>query len=189
MPRLFIAIDLPGAVKRSLEPLFQGLGDVRWLTEDQLHLTLRFVGELDNGRANDIVDALSQVPGVPFELRLKGMGHFPPRGEPRVIWIGIERQPALTALKRRIDRALQQAGVQKDKQRYKPHVTIARLRRLPSQAGLATYLMRHSLYQSSSFIVSGFALYSSWLDPEGADYQMEARYDLVPGNDNADWGC
>ena len=83
MPRLFVAIDLSDAVKRSLEPLARGLGDVRWMTEDQLHLTLRFIGEVDNGGANEVADALSLVPGVPFELRLKGIGHFPPRGEPR----------------------------------------------------------------------------------------------------------
>jgi 2'-5' RNA ligase len=118
---------------------------------------------------------------------LKGIGHFPPRGEPRVIWAGVERQPELGALKRRIDRALLQAGVERDRQKYAPHVTLARLRRPPTQAGLATYLMRHALYQSPSFPVSGFKLFSSWLDSRGADYQVEASYDLVPGGEDEDW--
>ncbi|MGI9419926.1 MAG: RNA 2',3'-cyclic phosphodiesterase [Geminicoccaceae bacterium] len=188
MPRLFVALDLPDMIKESLASLMRGLGDVRWMSDDQLHLTLRFIGELDNGRANEVADALSLVPGLPFDLSLKGIGHFPPRNEPRVIWTGIERQPELIALKRRIDHALRQAGLERDTQKFTPHVTLARLRRPPTQAGFATYLMRHSLYQSPSFPVSGFKLYSSWLDGVGADYQVEASYDLVPGSEDADWG-
>ncbi len=188
MPRLFVALDLPDTIKGPLGSLMRGLGDVRWMSDDQLHLTLRFVGELDNGQANEVADALSLVPGLPFDLRLKGIGHFPPRGEPRIIWAGVERQPELTAFKRRIDRALQQVGVERDTKKYAPHVTIARLRRPPTQAGLATFFMRHSLYQSQSFPVSGFKLYSSWLDGVGADYQVEASYDLVPGSEDGDWG-
>ena len=187
MPRLFVALDMPEEIKNALAPLMRGLGDVRWTSEDQLHLTLRFIGELDNGRANDVADALSLVLGIPFNLRLKGIGHFPPRGEPRVIWTGVEHQPELSALKRRIDRALGQAGIERDATKYKPHVTLARLRRPPTQAGLATYLLRHSLFLSPPFPVSGFKLFSSWLDGYGADHQVEASYDLVPGiGDDAD---
>lgn len=189
MPRLFVALDLPEPVKTSLEPLAHGLGDVRWTTPDQQHLTLRFIGEIDNGRANDIADALALVPSLPFELRLKGIDHFPPRGEPRVIWTGVAKNPELKALKRRIDRALTQAGIERDPQKYSPHITLARLRRRPTEAGLATYLMRHSLYQSPPFPVSGFQLYSSWLNPDGPDYQLEASYDLVPGSEDEDWGA
>src|SRR5918999_4019401 len=105
MPRLFVALDLPDDVKQSLEHLTRGLGDVRWLGPEQQHLTLRFIGELDNGRMYDIAEALSLVAGVPFELRLKGLGHFPPRGEPRVLWVGVEKSAELAGLKRRIDRA------------------------------------------------------------------------------------
>lgn len=181
MARLFVALDLPDDVKRSLAPLSRGLGDVRWLTPDQQHLTLRFIGELDNGRINDVVEALSLVPGVPFELRLKGIGHFPPRGEPRVLWVGVDRNPELKRLKRRIDRALLQAGLPPDTRKFAPHVTLARLKRSPSPHRLGTYLMTHNLYQSEPFPVSSFQLYSSWLKPEGAEYHVEAGYELVPG--------
>ena len=189
MPRLFVALELPSDVKDSLVPLARGLGDVRWTTSDQQHLTLRFIGEVDDGRANDIADALSLVPGVPFELQLKGIGHFPPRGEPRVVWAGVAKSRELKDLKRRIDRALRQADIDADRQKFAPHVTLARLRRPPTQAGLATYLMRHSLYQSQPFSVSGFNLYSSWLQPEGPDYQLEASYQLIPGTEDEEWGC
>ena len=184
MSRLFVALDLPYDIKESLEPLSRGLGDVRWLTPDQQHLTLRFIGELDNGRLNEVAEALALVAGVPFELRLKGLGHFPPRGEPRVLWVGVEKNGELTRLKRRIDRALAQAGLPPEGRKFAPHVTIARIRGSLSPVRLGTYLMRHSLYRSERFAVSGFQLYSSWLKSDGAEHHVEASYELVPGLDD-----
>ena len=181
MARLFVALDLPDDIKQSLEILTRGLGDVRWLAPEQQHLTLRFIGELDNGRVNDVAEALSLVPGIPFEVSLKGLGHFPPRGEPRVLWVGVESSGELKRLKRRIDRALLQASLPPEARKFAPHVTIARLRRSPSPHRLGSYLMRHSLYQSDPFPISSFRLYSSWLKPEGAEYHVEASYELVPG--------
>jgi len=181
MPRLFVALDLPEDIKRSLEPLGQGLGDVRWLGAEQQHLTVRFLGQLDNGCAREVADALALVPGVPFDLRLKGLGHFPLRGEPRVMWVGVEKSLELQRLKRRIDRALDQAGLSPDARKFAPHVTIGRVRGPLSSTRLGSYLMRHSLYRSESFPVSSFHLYSSWPGPEGADYQVEASYELLPG--------
>ena len=188
MPRLFVALTLPDEIKRSLEPLATGLDDVRWLLPEQQHLTLRFLGELDDGVMADVGEALALVPGIPFELRLKGIGHFPPRGEPRVLWVGVEKNTELRRLKRRIDRTLKAIGVPPDGRKFAPHVTIARLRHLPSAAGLGTYLMRHSLYRSEPFAVSDFQLWSSWLHPNGAEYRIEASYELLPGLDDGDPG-
>jgi 2'-5' RNA ligase len=159
------------------------LGDLRWLTPDQQHLTLRFIGEVDNGRLDEIADALALVQGWPFEVRLEGLGHFPPRGEPRVLWVGIAKNPDLKSLKRRIDRALADLGLAPEARKFAPHVTLARIRGPLSPDRLGTYLMRHSLYCSESFAVSDFHLYSSWLKPHGAEYQLEASYELVPGVD------
>jgi 2'-5' RNA ligase len=183
MLRLFVALPLPDSVKRSLEPLARGLGDVRWLTPDQQHLTLRFIGEVDNGRLDEVAEALALVQGWPFEVRLEGLGHFPPRGEPRVLWVGIEKNPDLKSLKRRIDRALADVGLPPEARKFAPHVTLARIRGPLSHDRLATYLMRHSLYRSERFPVSDFHLYSSWLKPAGAEHQLEASYELVPGLD------
>jgi RNA 2',3'-cyclic 3'-phosphodiesterase len=183
MPRLFVALDLPEDIKRSLEPLGRGLGDVRWLDADQQHLTLRFLGQLDNGWVHEVAEALALVPGIPFELRLKGIGHFPLRGEPRVLWVGVEKSLELQRLKRRVDRVLDHAGLSPDGRKFAPHVTIARIRGPLAPARLGTYLMRHSLYRSEAFPVSSFHLFSSWLRPEGADYQVEASYELLPGLD------
>ena len=185
MPRLFVALPLPDRILRSLEPLERGLGDVRWLTPDQQHLTLRFIGELDQGRLDEVAEALALVEGVPLELRLEGLGHFPPRGEPRVLWVGVARNPELARLKRRIDRALAGMGLPPDGRKFTPHVTLARIRGPLSPDRVATYLMRHSLYRSEPFAVSDLHLFSSWLKPYGAEYQIEASYELVPGLDDA----
>ena len=185
MPRLFIALALPDAVLRSLEPLARGLGDVRWLAADQQHLTLRFIGELDQGRLDEVAEALALVEGLPLELRLEGLGHFPRRGEPRVLWVGVARNAELASLKRRIDRALAAVGVAPEGRKFAPHVTIARIRGPLSPDRLATYLMRHSLYRSEPFAISDFHLFTSWLKPYGAEYQIEASYELVPGVDDA----
>ena len=186
MPRLFVALDLPDSVKRSLEPLARGLGDVRWTLSDQQHLTLRFIGEVGNGAVPEVVEALATVPAVPFELSLEGLGHFPPRGEPRVLWVGVQKSAELARLKRRIDRALEQAGIPPDGRKFAPHVTLARVRDPLSPTRLGTYLMRHNLYRSAPFHVSSFHLYSSWLRADGAEHQLEASYELVPGLDEVD---
>jgi 2'-5' RNA ligase len=183
VPRLFVALDLPDWVKRSLEPLARGLGDVRWSTPDQQHLTLRFIGEVGNGACRDVVEALATVPALPFELTLGGLGHFPPRGEPRVLWVGVEKSLELARLKRRIDRALEDVAIPPESRKFAPHVTIARIRETLSPTRLGTYLMRHSLYRSAPFPISSFHLYSSWLRADGAEHQLEASYELVPGLD------
>ena len=182
MPRLFVALDLPQAVKQSLEPLAKGLGDVRWLAPEQQHLTLRFIGDVDNGAVHDIAEALATVPARPFELTLKGLGHFPPRGEPRVLWVGVDKNLELASLKRRIDRALREAGMPPDAQVRAPRHHRAHEPLSPTRLG--TYLMRHSLYRSAPFPVSSFHLYSSWLRSDGAEHQIEASYELVPGIDD-----
>ena len=184
VPRLFVALDLPASVKKSLEPLGKGLGDVRWLLPEQQHLTLRFIGDVDHGAMHDVAEALATVPARPFQLMLKGLGHFPPRGEPRVLWVGVDKSAELAGLKRRIDRALREAAVPAETRKFAPHVTIARIRAPLSPTRLGTYLMRHSLYRSEPFAVSSFHLYSSWLRADGAEHQKEASYELVPGIDD-----
>ena len=180
MPRLFVALDLPDSIKDSLQPLSRGLGDIRWLDPEQQHLTLRFIGEVNNGQVEDVVEALTLVPGVPFELRLKGIGHFPPRGELKVLWAGVEKSTELNRLKGRIDRALAEAGIPREQRKFAPHVTLARLRRPPEPRRLASWLMAHNLYRSEPFHVGSFQLYSSFLRPYGPEYTLEASYELHP---------
>jgi RNA 2',3'-cyclic 3'-phosphodiesterase len=187
MVRLFVALDLPEAIKEQLADLIGNLPDTRWTPPDQQHITLRFIGEVDGGAFRDSEEALAGLHGHPFELQLKGIGHFPPRGEPRVLWAGIEPSRPLKAFKRRVDSALREVGLPPEGRKFSPHVTIARFRLPPPPSRFQSYLSRHSLFRSEPFAVSGFSLYSSWLRSEGAIHQREAGYELVPGVEDEVW--
>ena len=107
MPRLFVALDPPDEVKDALDRLCEGLPGIRWSDRGQFHLTLRFIGEVEQGTFYDIGEALANVSHPPFELALKGLGQFPPRGAPHTLWVGMDDPAgALATLRRRIERAL-----------------------------------------------------------------------------------
>ena len=151
MPRLFVALRLPDPVKRSLEPLARGLGDVRWLAPEQQHLTLRFIGERrQRPRWTRSPRRWRWSRAPPFELGLEGLGHFPPRGEPQVLWVGVAKNPELAGLKRRIDRALAAVGTAARGAQVRAARHLARMRGAALAERLATYLMRHSLYRSET---------------------------------------
>lgn len=177
--RLFVAVDLPPEVHDQLDRLEVPMGGARWLADEQRHLTVRFIGEVDGGTFHEIADLLAEVGGAPFELRLKGLGHFPPRGVPQTLWVGVEPSAELNRMKAAVDRALREAGIGADPRRYLPHVTVARLRHPPERERFGSYLAQHSLFRSTPFVVQGFNLYSSILHPDGARYAIEARYDLM----------
>ncbi len=182
MPRLFIALDLPEDVVGTLDRLCEGLPGVRWTEIEQFHLTLRFIGEIERGAFYEIGEALTSVSHPPFELALKGLGQFPPRGAPHTLWAGVEDPAgALPALRRRIERVLQESGLEPERRKFVPHVTLGRFKAPPPEERFASYLFRRNLFRTERFPVSSFALYSSQLRPEGALHTMEASYDFVAG--------
>ncbi len=181
MHRLFVALDLPRYHKDAIEAIQRGLPDVRWTDPDTLHVTLAFLGEVDNGVFRDAMEALSHVHTRPFNLDLHGLGHFPPRGPVKQLWVGVRLDPELERLQRRVSRALSDIGVKPDKRKFTPHVTIARFRAPPPERRLQAFFQRHSLIRLPSTTVSDFHLYSSWLGGGGPHYEIEASYELVPG--------
>ncbi|NBB70244.1 MAG: RNA 2',3'-cyclic phosphodiesterase [Alphaproteobacteria bacterium] len=181
MHRLFVALDLPRYHKDAIEAIQRGLPDVRWTDPDTLHVTLAFIGEVDNGVFKDAMEALSHVHTRPFALELQGLGHFPPRGPIRQLWVGVKLEPELARLQRRVVRALAEVGVKLDKRKFIPHVTVARFRAPPPEHRLQAYLQRHNLIKLPPTTVSDFHLYSSWLSSGGPHYEIEASYELVPG--------
>src|SRR5258708_2901824 len=106
MARLFIAIDLPEDVRQNLAQICFGVPGAKWVTTEQMHLTLNFIGEANGNTFLDLQEALAEVNSPPFELIFKGVGHFPPRGHARVLWAGIDKEPLLNELKNKIDRLL-----------------------------------------------------------------------------------
>ena len=177
MPRLFVAMDLPESVVDELAVFCCGMPGARWVMPEQLHLTLRFVGEVDGGLFREIREALMAVDGGAFDLRVKGFGYFPPRKQPRVLWAGVEPADEVIALRNRVERALVRLGLEPEARKFSPHITLARLDGTPI-GKVTQFLAGNSLYASPTFTVSEFRLYSSVLTPKGAIHTSEASYPL-----------
>jgi len=178
MHRLFIAIDLPEEIKGNLGAISYGLPGARWVASEQVHLTLRFVGEVDGSMFEDIGHGLAGILGPSFSLTIKGLGFFPPRGQPRVLWAGLEASEDLKKLKGRVDGRLRELGLAPDGRKFSPHITLARLRGTP-RTRLADFLAGYGLFSLPPFAVDEFHLYSSVLTPGGAVHQKEASYPLI----------
>ena len=178
MLRLFVAIDPPESVRLRLAGLCNGVPGARWVPPEQFHLTLRFIGDVDSGTFADIADALAGIGVAPFSLRLRGVGHFPPRSQPRVLWAGVEDSAPAARLHDKIEARLRRLGVSPDSRKFAPHVTLARLR--GTRLGkVRDYLAEHALFATESFPVSEFHLYSSQLGAGGAVHSIEASYGLA----------
>jgi RNA 2',3'-cyclic 3'-phosphodiesterase len=178
MPRLFIAIDLPERIKDDVAATYMALHGARWVPEEQIHLTLRFIGEVPGDAANRVRVALANVNFPSFSLTLKGCGFFPPRKQPNVLWIGIAESEELMRLQSRIERALVAAGIDPDARKFHPHITVARLNGTPERK-VAEYVIQNSLFSTEPFAVDSFHLYSSILRKEGAHHIKEASYKIM----------
>ena len=176
--RLFVAIALPEDVRDRLAALQHGVPGARWVAPENLHLTLRFIGEVDGHQAQDIDAALTGVHVPSFPLTLAGVGHFGCNAKTRSLWAGVEAGEPLKRLQAKVEQALQRAGVEPKGGKFKPHVTLARFKSNPG-ARLYDYLSRHALFRTQPFMAEHFVLYSSFLSQSGAIYRAEADYDLT----------
>lgn len=179
MPRLFVAIDLPDPVKKEIAGISGNLSGARWVPDAQLHLTLRFIGDVNDGTFQDVKSALALVSSIPFTLLLRGVGHFPPKKQARVLWVGMEESRLLLELQERVEATLGAVGIAPDERRFSPHITIARLRETPPQAVVA-FEERHHAFLAGPFPGDQFHLYASTLTRDGAIHTREASYP-VPG--------
>jgi len=177
MPRLFVAVDVPEAHKLALESLCNGLPGARWVRDRQFHLTLQFIGATEGPTVQAVTEALHGVRADPFELRLAGLGHFPPRGEPRVLWVGVDGGEELFALHRQVERVLKRAGIPPEDRKYSPHLTLARLNGTPLPR-LLEFMRGHLEWSLEPFPVIDFQLFSSTLSTDGAQHRIEASYPL-----------
>jgi 2'-5' RNA ligase len=174
--RLFVALALPEDVAQALALLQSGVPGARWSTREQMHLTLRFIGEVDGREATAVDDALSTISAPPFRLILKRVGQFGGRN-PSALWAGVEPNDALLHLERKIESALQRAGLPPETRKFTPHVTLARLKGT-RRGRVMDYLTDHALFTSPPFEVRTFILYSSQLSPNGSIYRAERAYQL-----------
>lgn len=176
MMRLFVALALPDAVAESLLLLEGGVPGARWSQRGQLHMTLRFIGEVDGRDATAIDDALATIRAPRFTLELKGVGEFGGKN-PRALWAGVRDASGVEHLQRKIESALQRIGLPAEPRRFVAHVSLARLRGAPRER-VITFLASHALYLSAPFEVNTFILYSSTLTPNGSLYRPERAYAL-----------
>lgn len=177
MIRIFAAIALPDDARQHLATLAGGVPGARWVPPENMHLTLRFVGEVDELAFADIAAALTRVSAPAFDLVVDGVGHFARGRSPTMLWAGVARNPALDHLQGRVDQAVTGAGQPPDSRRFTPHVTLARLRGSP-RGRVQQFIAEHSLFGLPPFRVNEFTLFSSFLGHTGAIYRPEATYAL-----------
>jgi 2'-5' RNA ligase len=174
MLRLFVGFGLPPELKLRLSLLSSGVPGARWVDPGNYHVTLRFIGEVDEGMASDIDAALAQIRAPRFALELAGVGQWGMRS----LWVGVERNPALLHLHGKVENALLRLGLEPEGRRYAPHVTLARLKGT-ANAKLRAYLGDHALFRAEPFAVDRFSLIASYLTKSGAIYEDQADYPLV----------
>ena len=178
MIRLFVALELPDRVRDRLSGLCNGVPDVRWVEPANMHLTLRFIGEVEEPLLPEIDHALSNVRSSGFSLTLEGVDIFGDRRRARTLWAGVQGCESLKVLQGRIESALVRAGLDAEPRKLHPHVTLARLKGMKVDK-LVSYLQANAAFRSEAFPLSEFVLYSSSLGRSGAVYAPEARYPLI----------
>ncbi|MGH6692786.1 MAG: RNA 2',3'-cyclic phosphodiesterase [Longimicrobiales bacterium] len=177
MIRLFVALELPEAVRDRLVAMQGGVPGARWANDDQMHLTLRFIGEVDENVAHDVDDALSSIRAPAFEMELSGVGEFGGKN-PRALWAGVRANGALIHLQKKVETALQRIGLEPEPRKFSPHVTLARLRAAPREKVVA-FLAHHALFASGAIKIERFVLFSSHQGSGGSVYHPERVYALT----------
>ncbi len=172
--RLFIALPLPAAIRDALLDTQEGIIGARWQEADDLHLTLRFIGEVDRHLFADIATALESVPFRPFPLAISGVGHFERKGHGKAVWAGVAPSPALEDLQHSVEMACRRAGLPAKRARFVPHVTIARLN--SGSGPIGDWLAANGDLAAGPWTVAGFSLWESDLTANGAIYSRLLDY-------------
>ena len=176
MYRLFVALRLPPAIRSLLLAAVGGISGARWQTEEQLHLTLRFIGEVDRHQANDIHAALGGIHHPALEVAINGVGLFERRGIAAAVWAGVIPQAPVQSLHNKVDQALSRVGLAPDQRAFLPHITLARLK--PASGSVRAFIEGAGGLTSPAFGVGEFALVESRLTPGGAVYDDIEVYPL-----------
>jgi 2'-5' RNA ligase len=176
MLRLFVGIGFPPELKLRLSLLCSGIPNARWVDPGNLHLTLRFIGEITEDVAADVDEALARLRARRFSLQLAGTGVFG-GDRPRNLWVGVERNPELVILRDKIEQALTRIGLPPEPRKFAPHVTLARLSNPPLDQ-LAAFLAAHVGFRAEPLPVEAFSLIASFPTKAGSVYEDQADYPL-----------
>jgi RNA 2',3'-cyclic 3'-phosphodiesterase len=177
--RLFVALTLPAVVRDALAALAEPLQGVAWARPEQIHLTLRFLGDVPFAQIEPMIARLAPIQVEPFLLPVASLGTFPANRPPRVVWAGTGAgHPRLFQLRQRLDDALLATGVAFDVRTFHPHATLARCteKAAPTVSG---WLRRHRDFEAPPFRVEAFDLYASELRPSGAVHTLRHHFPLA----------
>lgn len=174
MPRLFTGLEIPQSIAERLTMLSAGLPGARWIDPENYHITLRFIGDVDDIVAHEFASALAEIRFEPFDLQLDGLGSFGGK-KPRAIWAGIAPSEPLLALQRAHEGAARAAGLPPEPRNFTPHLTLARLRDVRPQ-GVADYIEANGLFLTTPFRIERFALFSARASRGGGPYVVEDHF-------------
>ena len=177
MPRLFTGVEIPPEIGAALSSLRGGLPGARWIDPENYHLTLRFIGDVDDAVAHEVVSMLGRVKREAFDLRMDGVSAFGGR-KPRAVVATVAPAQALLDVQAEHERLMQRIGLEPEGRKYTPHVTLARLRD-SSSSQVADYLAARGYFRTAAFRVSRFVLFSSRASFGGGPYVVEAAYPLA----------
>lgn len=174
MHRLFVAIRPPEAIRDLLVDAMDDSPELRWVGDEQLHLTLRFIGEVERPVANDLAAALGRLRFEGFELRLSGVGRFDQRNG-GALWAGVEPKAPVAALAAKVERICQEAGLAPERRAFHPHITLARWKGRSGRAA-ESFVERTRGLSSEPFVVDRFILFESHLSRHGPHYEEVETY-------------
>src|SRR4051812_3550113 len=177
MIRLFAALEVPEEIGLALARRQTGVEGARWRPLEALHVTLRFFGEIREDVARDLDGELAALRCPAFDMELAGVGAFGDGPDIHAIWAGVAETEPLARLAKACESAARRAGLKPERRHYRPHVTLAYLRR-PDPAEVARWIQTNNLLKSPPIRVESFGLYSSFLGSEQAHYRLEAEYPL-----------
>jgi 2'-5' RNA ligase len=179
MHRLFVAIRPPEIIRNLLVDAMDEGPDFRWQDDEQVHITLRFVGEVERLVANDLADSLGRIRAKRFAIRISGLGRFKQRNG-GALWAGVEPKAPLAALAAKIERACLAIGLEPERRSFHPHITLARWKGRRTRE-VQDFLERKGGLKSDPFEVDRFILFESRLSRHGAHYEEVAAFPLNQG--------
>lgn len=177
MIRLFVGLALPEEIEEALVGLEAGIPGARWIEGRNLHLSLRFIGEVEEHVAEDIDHALGEIREPVLDITVTGFGTFGSR-QPHVLWVGVEKSPELVHLQAKVESAVVRAGIEPEPRKFAPHITLARLKNAHTDR-IHQFIAGHSPFRVGPLPVGHFALFRSHLGRSGAEYEAVAEYPLV----------
>ena len=167
--RLFIAIPVEGDTQQQLADLQQPVQGIRWQKKEQMHLTLKFLGESSGEQFQQLLPLLKEVEANSFSINIQGVGYFPKGKDPKVLWAGVELNEALIQLQEKVEEVCEKVGVEPEQRPFKPHITIGRVKG-GTKGDVMSFINQHKQFRVSNVPVNEFVLFESKLSPEGAKH-------------------